>query len=58
MDVNIDKMMERPLIPLLMIPCVIRKRLNANETMIEPMMIPADFKNDASKKTVCVENII
>ncbi|GAM13474.1 hypothetical protein SAMD00020551_1619 [Mesobacillus selenatarsenatis SF-1] len=42
-------MMERPLIPLLMIPWGIRKRLNANETMIEPMMIPADFKNAASK---------
>jgi len=40
-----------------MIPWGISKRLNANETMIEPMIIPADFKNDASKKQ-CVKNII
>ena len=49
MDVSIERMMESPLIPLLMIPWGIKNKLNANETIVEPIMIPAAFNYDASK---------
>jgi hypothetical protein len=42
-------MIESPLMPLLMISCGIKNRLNANETIVDPMMIPAVFTKDSSK---------